>query len=191
VGHKGRGFGQALNSSQTLGKGEKADVLEKALHGFNVSLDSEADHASKSILLLLGQLVLGVRGKPRIDHLGAEGGGFKVSCHGKGVLLVLLHPEVKGFQSAVGHEAVERAGDGSNRVLKESKLVGNVLSVGGSNSHNDVRVSVDVLGDGVHDYICSKAKGILCFGGIASRGEGEEEGRKDMKNQRKPGSKVS
>jgi len=109
-----RDLGETLNSAKALGQGEVLDVLEEPLGVAEVALDPEADHPAKSRLLPLGKLVLRVGRETRVDDLGAEGRGLEEVGHDKGVLLVLLHPDVKGFQASVGEEAVKGTGNGAN-----------------------------------------------------------------------------
>ena len=113
-----RDLGETLNSAKALGQGEVLDVLEEPLGVAEVALDPEADHPAKSRLLPLGKLVLRVGRETRVDDLGAEGRGLEEVGHDKGVLLVLLHPDVEGLETTVGEKAIKRAGNSANGLRK-------------------------------------------------------------------------
>ena len=58
---------------------------------------------------------------------------------------------MKGLETTLGQPRVVRRGDGANGVLKVSQFLyeGSVVSGENEGSHDDIRVTVDVLGDAV------------------------------------------
>lgn len=161
VGHGGGQLAQRLDTSERLGKGEELDVTQESVGSGQVTLDAERDHTTETLLLGLGQLVLGVRGQARVDDILDTGGGLEDLGNGQGALGVLLHAQVQGLQTTVGQEAVKGRRNGTDRVLEEGELGVDLLVGGDGNTHDDIRVSVDVLGDRVDNNVGTELERVL------------------------------
>lgn len=72
-----------------------------------------------------------------------------------------LHSDLQGLETSESQIAVEGAWGSSDSLGSEEELVSVGLVVGDEASHNDIGVSTDVLGDGVHTDISSEEEGAL------------------------------
>ena len=61
MGHEGCALGQALNTTQRLGKSEDSDSFEELGNLLFTAFDSDAHHATKTTHLLAGYVIRGVR----------------------------------------------------------------------------------------------------------------------------------
>lgn len=179
VGHLGRKLDQTLNTTERLGKGEDVEIgknlVGRCVVG-RVSLDAERDHTAvcesavraggASGSSTLGDLsscnlVAGVRWKTGVDDSLNGRVGLEELSDSQGRLAVSLHAERKGLETTESEPAVERRRDGTDAVLQESETVSPGLVVGDSNTHDNITVAVEVLGDTVHDKVSTVSDGIL------------------------------
>ena len=86
---------------------------------------------------------------------------LKERSNNESILLVLLHPQLKGLQAPVDEVAIKRAWDGSNRVLEEADLLVQGIIVESHGAHDHIGVSVHVLGNGVVGDVGAKLQGAL------------------------------
>jgi len=63
MGHEGRDLCEGLDAAEGLCEGKDLEVLKESSGRVDVALDAEGEHAAKARLLLLGNLVVGVRGQ--------------------------------------------------------------------------------------------------------------------------------
>lgn len=68
---------------------------------------------------------------------------------------------MKGLETAVGKPAVEGAGDASDRILQELEASEEGFAVGDGNTHDNVRVTTQVLGNRVNDDIGTELERLL------------------------------
>lgn len=137
VGHGGGQLAQRLDTSKGLGKGEELDVAQESVGGGEVALDAERDHTTETLLLALGQLVLGVRRQTGVDDVLDTGRGLEDLGNGQGAFGVLLHAQMEGLQTTVGQEAVKGRRNSTDRVLEESELGVDLLVGSDGNTHDD------------------------------------------------------
>lgn len=71
---------------------------------------------------------------------------------------------MKGLKTSVGEPAVESRWDSANSILEETKAGLESVVVEGGNAHDDVRMAVNVLSDGVHHNIGAMVEGVLDIG---------------------------
>jgi len=164
VGHGGGQLAQGLDTSEGLGQGEELDAAQELVGSLQISLDTEGDHTAKALLLALGKGMLGVRGQTGVDDVLDTGRSLKSLGNGLGRGSVLAHTEVKGLETTVGEEAVKGRGNSSDRVLQEGELGEDLLIRGDSNTHDNIRVSVNVLGDRVDNDISAERERVLEVG---------------------------
>ena len=163
VGHGGWNLAKGLDTSEGLGEGEELGLLAEALSAGSSSLDAEREHATAHAVavLLLGNGVLWVRLETwvvdgdnvwglleRVGNGGSVGGG-------------LASAKVEGLETAVSQPGVECRWDGTNGVLEEGKALLHGIGVEGGNTHDNIRVAVDVFGDGVDDNVGTVVKWVL------------------------------
>jgi hypothetical protein len=105
--------------------------------------------------------VVGVRGETRIDDFIDLAVGFQIFSNGLCVFSVSLHTDFKGHETTTSEVTIESGRNSTERVLHESELGVPFFVVGDSNTHHDIRVAVDVLGNRVNDDIGAQGNGVL------------------------------
>lgn len=166
VGHAGGNLAETLDTTQTLSQGEDLSVLAEAVGSLLAALDAEAEHtAAHAVAVLLeGNSALRVGVKTGVvdgDNVGRRLEGLG---HNGGVLSGLTSTQVQGLQTTVSEPAVEGRGNGTNGVLEESEALLQGLRVESGDTHQHIGVTVDVLGDGVHDDIGTMGERVLNIG---------------------------
>ena len=163
MGHAGWDLTETLDTSQALGQRENLGVLTEEVGGSLAALDAEAEHTTAHAIpvLLNGDLAVGVGVKTRIVHGDDMRGRFEGLCHDGGVLGRLARTQMQGLQTAVSEPAVKGRGNGTDGVLQESKALVQILGVECGNAHQHIRVTVDILGHGVHDQIGAVVQRVL------------------------------
>lgn len=163
VGHGGWDLAEGLNASKGLSENEEVGGLAEALGSLGSALDAEREHATAHAVavLLERNVAVWVRLEAWVvdrDDVwrGLEGGG-----NGGGVGGCLSRAEVEGLETAVGEPAVEGRWDSTNGVLEEREAGLHGVRVEGGNTHDDVGVAVDVLGDGVDDNVGTVVEWVL------------------------------
>lgn len=68
------------------------------------------------------------------------------------------------LEAAVGEPAVESRWNRTNGVLEESEALLHFVGIKRRDAHDDVRVPVDVLGDGVHHDVRAVVERVLHVG---------------------------
>lgn len=144
MGHDGRGLGERLHSTEGFCASEDLQAREESSGLSKTSFDVEGQHAREAAALLLGDLMLRVRGQARVVHFLNRRMGFQELSEGLSILPVSLHTKVEGLQATQGEVAVHRARNTTKRVLQEAQLGVDFVRVGDDNSSNNVRVTVDV-----------------------------------------------
>ena len=180
VGHLVRDLSEGLDSTEGLSKDEQLGRLKEEVGLVSSALDGERDHASErnsdglvpSDLLelsphLRGERRLGlgvrsVRGKTRVGDRLDERVGREERGDAEGRETVGERSEVESLDSSEGQVGVERRGDRTRGVLEEPEALERLLSSlsNDERSHDDIRVTVDVLGDGVEDNVGSLSDGV-------------------------------
>lgn len=163
VGHGGWNLNEGLDTSKRLGKGEELGLLAETLGGGSSSLDAERQHATTHTVavLLLGNGVLWVRLEAWVVDGDDVWGGLKGVSNGSSVGGSLACAEVERLKATVSQPRVECGWDSTNGVLEESKAGLHGLRVEGSNTHDNIGVSVDVLGDGMDDNVGTVVEWVL------------------------------
>lgn len=164
--HRTRDLDQTLDPTQTLRKGIDLGSLAESSSGFLPACDAETQHAAAHAVavLLLRDGVLGVRWETGVVDEEDVGGSREGVCNGGGVLGGLAGAEVQSLHAAVGEPAVESGGDGADGVLEEREALVELGGVEGGGAHDNVRVAVDVLGDGVDDDVGTVVERVLHIG---------------------------
>jgi hypothetical protein len=68
---------------------------------------------------------------------------------------------MQGLDTTVSEPAVKGTRDGTDGVLKEAEALLEVVAVEGCDTHENIAVTVDVLGDTVDNDICAVLKRVL------------------------------
>ena len=165
--HRTRDLDQTLDPTQALCKRVDLGRLAEPARSLLAARDAEAQHAAAHgvAVLLLRDGVLRVRREAGVVYEEDVGGSGEGSGDGGGVLGGLAGAQVQGLHAAVGEPAVEGGGDGADGVLEEGEALVELWGVEGGGAHDDVRVAVDVLCDGVDDDVCAVVEGVLDVGG--------------------------
>ena len=108
----------ALDAAERLGELEELRSPDE-LHRRLLRVGQERDHPAEVAHLPLGDLVAGVRGEPRVQHLLRAELLHEPPGDGARVLAVLAHPHRQGLDSAQDEPGVEGAGDCAERLLQE------------------------------------------------------------------------
>lgn len=163
VGHGGWNLAERLDTSERLGEGEELGLLAETLSAGSSSLDAEREHTTTHAVavLLLGNGVLWVRLKTWVVDGDDVWGLLKSVGNGGGVGGGLASAEVKGLKTTVSQPGVECRWDGTDGVLEERKTLLHGIRVEGGNTHDNIGVSVDVLGDGVDNNVGAVVKWVL------------------------------
>lgn len=166
MGHAGWDLAETLNTSQALGQREDLGILTEEVGRSLAALDAEAEHTTTHAIpvLLNGDFSVRVGVKTGIVDGNNMRGRFEGLSHDGGVLGSLARTQVQGLQTAVGEPAVKGRGNGTDGVLQESKALVQVLGVECGNTHQHIRVTVDILGHGVHDQIGAVVQRVLDIG---------------------------
>ena len=141
-------------------------MLAEALGGLLAAVDAEAQHAAAETVavLLEGDLALLVGVGAGVVDEENVGVALKGLADGGCVLGGLAGAEVQGLDTTVGEPAVEGRRNGANGVLEEGETLKESLRVEGGDTHADVTVAVDVLGDTVDDDVGAVLKRVLDVG---------------------------
>ena len=163
VGHGSWNLDQGLNTSEGLGKSEDVGGLAETLSSGSSSLDAERQHTTSHTVavLLLGNGAVWVRLKAWVVDGNDVWGGLECLGNAGSVDGGLAGTEMEGLETTVSEPAVKGRWDSTNGVLEECKAGLHGLRVEGSDTHNDIGVAVDVLGDGVNDNVGTVIKRVL------------------------------
>lgn len=163
VGHAAGKLDQRLNATQGLGEREDACLGAEALSSSMSALDAERKHtAAHGVAVLLDSNgALRVRVKTGIVDRNDVRRGLESSSHGGSVASSFAGTEMQSLQTTVGEPAVKRRRDGANGVLEERQAGVEIVRVERGNTHNNVRVAIDVLCDGVDDDVGAVLERVL------------------------------
>ena len=101
MGHQGWVLSERLDSTQTLSEGEDLESLEESFSLLDTTLDIEGDHATEAALaLLLGNVMIWVRGKTWVDHSLNLRGGLESLGDGHAVRVCTSHTNVESLARA-------------------------------------------------------------------------------------------
>lgn len=167
VGHAAGQLDQALNTSQTLGEGEDLGQLAEALSSGVSAADAEGQHTTAHTItvLLESDVAVGVRVQTGVVDGNNVGRGLKGLSNGGSVAGSLTGTQVQGLQTTVGQPGVESRGNSANCVLQEAETGLELVAVEGGDTHDDIAVAVDVLGDAVDDNVGAQVERVLNVGG--------------------------
>ena len=135
-----------------------------------------------AIALSLDQLMLRMAGEAGVSDGHHSRMLLQPLANNEGILLMLLHPDLESLQrpeqrqcrdcvgktdmnSPVDKIAVKWTWHWTNGVLKEAESVMQIWTVGAGGSHDDVSVTIHVLGQAVHHNVSTKLQGTLEVGG--------------------------
>lgn len=163
VGHARRHLDQTLDAAKRLGQGEDFGVRAEALGGLLAALDAEGEHTTTHAVAVLLERdgVLRMRGQAGVVDGDDVGRCLERVCDGRGVGGRLPRAQVQRLETAVRQPAVECAGNGSNRILQKREALIQRIRVERGDAHQDVRVSVDVLGHAVHHNVGAVVERVL------------------------------
>ncbi|KAI3484019.1 hypothetical protein L1887_53034 [Cichorium endivia] len=179
VGHLGRQLDQALHAAERFGEGEYAEAREQLVSRSivgGVRLDSERDHAAVregavgSRRACGGRALRDLSSCHLVTRVGWEAGvddrldarmRLEELSDSERRLAVRLHAERKRLEATKGKPAVKRRWDRTDAVLQKGDAVGPCLVVGDGDTHDDVAVTVEVLGDAVHDEVGAVRERVL------------------------------
>ena len=112
-------------------------------------------------LLLLHQLILGMRGKSGVIDPAHLGMGLQEFCHLHGRGLVRRQPDLHGPQSPYHKPCLHRAHDSAQKLPVGSQLFHEFLVLYRQHTSDNIAVSSNVLGCGVHHDIRPQIQGLL------------------------------
>lgn len=112
-------------------------------------------------MLLLGDGAMRVRVETGVVDRDDVGAGLQGVADSRRIGRGLTGTQVQSLSSTVGKPRVKRRGDGADGVLQEREPLEELLAVEGGDTHDDVAVAVDVLGDTVHHNIGAVIKRVL------------------------------
>jgi len=164
VSHDGRAFNKRFNTSERFSQGHGLHCGQELSGFLDLSLDEESDHTSESSHLLLSNFVLRVAGKTRVDNLLNLGVAFKEFSNDLSTSAGSVHSDLQGFKTSKGEVAVESAGGSSNSLGSEEELILKGSIVSNKSTHDNIRVTSDVFGDGVDTDVRAQKKGALEIG---------------------------
>lgn len=163
MGHAAGDFNQTLDTTEGLGEGEELSGLAEALGGIVTAADAEGKHTtSHAVAVLLdGEVAMGVR----VEAGVVDGDDVRRSLEGVGdgggILGGFTGTEVEGLEASVGEPRVKGGRDGADGVLEEAEALLEVIAVESGDTHDDVAVAVDVLGDTVDDDVGAEVERVL------------------------------
>lgn len=168
VGHDSGAFNEGFDTSEGFSQSHSLHGGQELSGFFNFSLDEEGDHTTETSHLLLSNFVLGVAGKTRIDDFLNLGVAFEEFRNDLSASAGSFHSDLQSLETSEGEVAVESSGGSSNSLGSEEELVSEGNIVGSESTHDDVRVTTDVFGDGVDTDVRAQKDGALEI----RRGEG-------------------
>lgn len=157
-------FNQSFDTSERFSEGSELARRQELESFSSTSLEQEGDHTSETVLLLLGEFVLRVRFETGENDLFNEGVLFEPLGNRVSVSAVNLHSGFEGLKTSDGQIAIEGRGattEGDGRV---EELVLQFLTVEDQSTHDDIRVTTDVLRNGVEGNVNTQVHGVLQVG---------------------------
>src|SRR5208282_421216 len=154
VGHRRRVVDQGLHRAEALREREKFETFEEAEGRSLTSPKVEADDPPEAIHLAPGQGVLGVAGEARVMDPPDLPVTFEDLRHRFRALPVRPHPQPERTQPAEYEEAVERARNGTHRVLQPGESAEVLQAPKDEGAPDHVRVTTQILRGGVQDDVC-------------------------------------
>lgn len=141
-------------------------MLAEALGGFLAAVNAEAEHAAAEAVavLLEGDLALLVGVGAGVVDEEDVGVAFEGLADSECVLGCLTSTEVKSLDTTVCEPAVKGRRNGTNGVLEEREALEKGLRVESGDTHADITVAVDVLGDTVNDNVGTVLERVLDVG---------------------------
>lgn len=166
VRHAGRNLAETLDAAQTLGQREDLGMLAEEVCCGLATLNAEAEHtAAHTIAVLLnGDLPVGVGVQAGVVDRDDVWRRLEGLSDNSGVLGSFAGAQVKGLETAVSQPAVECRRNGANGVLQECKALAQSLRVEGGDTHQDIGVTVDILGHGVNHHVGAVIQRVLDIG---------------------------
>lgn len=158
-------FNQGFNTTERFSKNSELAGRQELESFSSTTLEQEGDHTTKTSLLLLGKFVLGVRFKTREDNLLNERMLFEPLSNGVSVSAVNLHSGFEGLKTSDSQIAIESRGTTTEGDGRVEELILVFLTVEDQSTHDNIRVTTDVLRDGVEGNINTQIHGVLQVGG--------------------------
>ena len=145
MGHCPRMFDQRLHTAQGLSQNENLCARTKFVCRFSATTHTHRHHSTETAHLPRRDIVAGMFGQARIEHLThGRVPGEKLRDR-SGVVTVPSHPQLKCLQSSHRQVGVEGARHGTGAVLQERELSIEFLAVGDQRTAHHVRVPADVF----------------------------------------------
>jgi len=161
VSHDSGAFNEGFDTSERFSQSHGLHGSQELSGFFDFSLDEEGDHTTESSHLLLSNFVLRVAGKTRVDDSLNLGVAFEEFGNDLGTSAGSFHSDLQSLKTSEGKVAVKGAGGSSNSLGSEEELISEGNIVGSKSTHNDVRVTSDVFGDGVDTDVRAQKDGAL------------------------------
>lgn len=159
--HDSRDFDEGFYTTKRLGQSNQLEVAEDLVHVVKVALDAEGNHATETPLLALGKFVLRMGWQTRVDNFVNLLVLLQELGNSQSIFLVALHANIQSHKTTAGEVAVKCGWNSTHSILDEAKLLNKLLVAGNCNTHYNIRVTVDVLGDRVDNEISTKAQWVL------------------------------
>ncbi len=158
--HPGGLLDQALDSTEALRQLPDLRATDQC-DGLLLARDQERDHAAEVAHLRRGELVARMGRQTGVEHLLDARLALEVRGDSDRVLAVLLHADGERLQPAQDEPAVERAGDGAERLLEEREALRDRVVVRREEAADDVGVAAEVLRRRVQDDVGSERERLL------------------------------
>jgi hypothetical protein len=173
-----RSFGTSSGDPATLAwvirpgcsitEGEHVHQPADLQRGLFPPTEPERHHAAEAGHLPGRDLVPGVLGQARVEHLRDPRVGDQEVDDARGVGAVPVHAHAEGLDAAQHEPRVERTGYRAHRVLVERELLSQFGVAGDQRTADHVGVPAEVLGRRVHHDVGTERDGLL----QVRRGEG-------------------
>ena len=158
---------ERLGAAKALGEHDEPHAtqqVERALLG----VDTKGDHAAKAASLLEAEVVAGMVGKARVEHVAHLRLLLEPRRKRQGVLLVALHAHGQRLDAAAHEPGRERVKPRADRLDEVTQPLGDLGHGRDEQARDDVVVAGEVLGGAVDHHVGAKRDGV--------HEEGREEG---------------
>src|SRR6516164_9412663 len=136
---------ERLDTAKAFSQGEYLRRLRDALGSLRAARGDEREHAAEAAHLAFCKLVTWMPGQARVVDLFDVGSGRKKCRDRARVLFMLAHAQCKRFHPAKRQIGIEGSGHAANRVLMELDRLMQIITHGGDETANGIRVAANVL----------------------------------------------
>ena len=161
VRHGGGVCDETLDAAERLGEREALEAAHELAHCVVAALELEADHRAEAALLTPRELVTRVLRQPRVPDAPHVGLPLEPVRERLRVASVVIESRMERAQPPQRQEAVKRCTGDAETVRPPEQLLVQRRIARHDCPADDVTVTVQVLGSGVHDEIRSERERLL------------------------------